>query len=966
MITLEAGQTLQGVAGTATAVTYTVDGDELTIATGADVFKVLAQGQLAAATGVLGAAVGAGKAWLIKSIHLANTTASNVTGVKLFIGGTAAANQITGTMTIPANGTAVYAADGWSVYDSSGVKQFVGSTGPSGTVAVGSVTNIGTAGPPTVTNVGTPQAAVLNFGLQQGATGSTGPPGVVQTVTAGDSSITAAGTAANPTVAVSTAFANSKFNVQNGVLTGVSGATHAAGKLVYDTDNESLTFFNNDPNVALQIGQEQWIRVRNVTGSTIANGQAVYINGANSGLPTIALAQANAAGTFLVAGLTTESIANNATGFITSAGMVRGIDTSAFATGAPLYLSATTPGALTATLPTGSNYRFRVGSVAVSNASTGTIQVQLGSGVTDATTTTSGQMSAADKLKEDNIHYDIVADGGADRTGVVDATTIIQNAINTVAAAGGGIVYIPRGTFKVSSTITITGNFVTVRGASRVASKIVPTAAHATGNIFTISGIFNRFEYIRIEPASFTTRTAGYAFEFTSTASNCGCQWVDILGMWSGVRATGQLCRLEDMNIRECGYGAVNGCIILIDSFTDQYISKIVCDNGTVGPNAPQSGFSGIRITNLSSLLMSDCQIIHCGTGLDLSPAGTNTIPSIYCMNTFFDQGTYGARFTPGTGNIFRCRFMGVWFSGNSVAGVQLNGTSINGVDFIGCEFYGAPSQPIGIDAVAATEWSVRASRFAGNSTNAIRTTAGAAHSFSITDCIIGAVSGVTANAQGINIQAGTYARYQVLDNRGLESNTTPGIIDLGTVAATGQKNVGNNMGALVSGSFPALTSGGAALHANDGRGAVTTGTGETFIATYRVPANSVTPGQMFQLTALVQISTTGTLAARIRCGATGAIATDTAVNIAATSPASTTTNQWHTINAYVYVTALGATGTVYAVPTGQTAAVSYNPPNAVAEAPGNVNTTAPWFITFSLTASAGVATVRQVKLRAI
>jgi hypothetical protein len=56
----------------------------------------------------------------IKSIHLANATASPVSGVKLFAGGAAAANQITGSFTIPANGWAVFEENGWNVYDATG------------------------------------------------------------------------------------------------------------------------------------------------------------------------------------------------------------------------------------------------------------------------------------------------------------------------------------------------------------------------------------------------------------------------------------------------------------------------------------------------------------------------------------------------------------------------------------------------------------------------------------------------------------------------------------------------------------------------------------------------------------------------------------------------------------------------------------------------------------------------------
>lgn len=574
--------------------------------------------------------------------------------------------------------------------------------------------------------------------------------------------------------------------------------------------------------------------------------------------------------------------------------------------------------------------------------------------ISAATTTTAGSQSAVDKLKQDNAWYDIVAQGGADRTGIVDATAIIQAAIDSVATAGGGIVYIPRGTFKVTAAITITGNFVTVRGASRVASKLVPT--QATGNIFTVSGIFNRFEYIRIEPTSFTNRTAGYAIEFTSTASNCGCQWVDILGMWSAIKATGQLCRLEDMNIRECGYGAANGCMVLIDSFTDQYLSKLVCDNGVTPPNAPQATFAGIRITNLSSLLMSDCQIIHCQVGLDAIPTSTNTIPSIYCMNTFFDNGTIGARFTPGSGNIYRCRFMGVWFSSSSTAGVQLLGASINGLDFIGCEFYG---NPIGIDAQAATEWGVRASRFAGNTANAIKTTAGATHSFTISDNVIGNVSGFGANAQGINIQAGTYKRYQVLDNRGLESNTTPGVIDLGVVAATDQKNVANNMGGVLKGAISTLS---APL--------VVPVTTETLVLNARIPANGVSVGQVFRVYAVGILAGLNVCTWRVRVGAAGTVAGDTVVANIVLQPAAGVVNGRTKYEAYLTVRSLGAPGSCEGEGTvvWNTAAnaSSVASTTVAAAATSAITTTADWFIDISLSQTINSANIMIASIEAL
>lgn len=167
----------------------------------------------------------------------------------------------------------------------------------------------------------------------------------------------------------------SSFSGNSLTIIGQTSPTYAQGKLVYDTDNEALTFYNNDSMVALQLGQEEWIRVKNVSGSTLPNGAAVYMSGASGGLPTVALAQANSGSTTVGVGLVTESIANNAIGYVTCIGIVHGLDTSAFSAGAIVFISATVAGGLTATAPTAPNFRYRVGIVAVSSATVGTIHV---------------------------------------------------------------------------------------------------------------------------------------------------------------------------------------------------------------------------------------------------------------------------------------------------------------------------------------------------------------------------------------------------------------------------------------------------------------------------------------------------------------------------------------------------------------------------------------------------------------
>jgi len=167
------------------------------------------------------------------------------------------------------------------------------------------------------------------------------------------------------------------FSENNGSLPGMVGPTYQSGLLFYDTDNDCPTFYNSDPNVALQIGQESWLRAKNVTGSTIQNGTPVYISGADatSGLPTIAATKADSTVTAFTAGLTTQSILNNAIGIVTTLGIVRDTDTSGFSNGAVLYASASSAGAMTATAPLFPYLKSRIGVVAKSHATTGQIHV---------------------------------------------------------------------------------------------------------------------------------------------------------------------------------------------------------------------------------------------------------------------------------------------------------------------------------------------------------------------------------------------------------------------------------------------------------------------------------------------------------------------------------------------------------------------------------------------------------------
>lgn len=110
MYTLAAADTIQAVAGTTTAISSTIDGMEYSVALG-EVYKVLSQGQVATSVAAL-YTVPASTVAFISEIRLVNTTGSLVSGIIVYRGGTAASNQITGSFSIPAGGTALISFPG--------------------------------------------------------------------------------------------------------------------------------------------------------------------------------------------------------------------------------------------------------------------------------------------------------------------------------------------------------------------------------------------------------------------------------------------------------------------------------------------------------------------------------------------------------------------------------------------------------------------------------------------------------------------------------------------------------------------------------------------------------------------------------------------------------------------------------------------------------------------------------------
>ena len=137
--------------------------------------------------------------------------------------------------------------------------------------------------------------------------------------------------------------------------------TYTTGRVFYDSDNDSLSYNTNITGIAVHLGRENVLRVRNTSGAIITKGKAVYVSGSTTQTPSIALAKADALATTQAIGIVQQDVGINAYTDIVTFGVIQEINTGAFNDGDTVYLSATTAGELTTTPPTSPNYQVEVG-----------------------------------------------------------------------------------------------------------------------------------------------------------------------------------------------------------------------------------------------------------------------------------------------------------------------------------------------------------------------------------------------------------------------------------------------------------------------------------------------------------------------------------------------------------------------------------------------------------------------------
>lgn len=231
------------------------------------------------------------------------------------------------------------------------------------------------------------------------------------------------------------------------------------------------------------------ITVRNETGSTIPKGSVVYISGRSGSTPLIRLAKADALATSQAVGFTKADMNNNTNESIVILGELDNVNTSGFAPGTTLYLSATTAGAFTDVKPTAPNYAVRVGFSLYNNVSAGQLFASFRPVYVNAS---------------DIIGQVAIANGGTGQT-------TAQGAINALAGA-------------VTSGLYLRGNGTNVVMSAIQAADVPTLNQNTTGNAATATSLANGatgslpYQSAASTTAMLTLGTSGYVLTAGASA----------------------------------------------------------------------------------------------------------------------------------------------------------------------------------------------------------------------------------------------------------------------------------------------------------------------------------------------------------------------------------------------------------------------------------------------------------------
>ncbi|MFE9834032.1 glycosyl hydrolase family 28-related protein [Streptomyces sp. NPDC005551] len=250
---------------------------------------------------------------------------------------------------------------------------------------------------------------------------------------------------------------------------------------------------------------------------------------------------------------------------------------------------------------------------------------------------------------------------GAIGNGIADDTAAIQNAINAASAAGGGTVYLPTGTYKITAELTL-ANHITLLGDGDFVTEIKQTSTTANGLVGS-SLIYITIRALRLTgPGSGTGRGIAFTTEFDYclledvTVTDWGLTGIDIEQpiVSNFTRVTSRLNGGAGFYIHGTGLGA--GTSLSMDScwardnvsngfsfYNMTYCAFVAC----AADNQINAGKAGYLFDTCVGMSLIGCGSENNNVGVKFSGGGTHTV------NGFFNYAN------PATG-------VGFWVTGGA------------------------------------------------------------------------------------------------------------------------------------------------------------------------------------------------------------------------------------------------------------------------------------------------------------
>jgi hypothetical protein len=377
---------------------------------------------------------------------------------------------------------------------------------------------------------------------------------------------------------------------------------------------------------------------------------------------------------------------------------------------------------------------------------------------------------------------------GADPTGASASDTALANTLTSIGT-DGGIVYIPKGTYKLTTTWNVTNSNITVLGDGP--NSIIQQSTLSVDAIAN-SGSNNRFTNFQIKYPSLAS--AGYGLN----NSGAGTLFSNV---YDNLHVVNAFNAIRSHNENVAFYTNIFASSVVNNGFFFDATSNVVLNTFDFSEDAGNYHTSGIGIYMpgaCQGCLISNGEIFSFNRSLSLGGVSGLANAPAYCqfMATYFNNGWQQDLISTGYDLSFvECE----WSNGAKPGGD--NGLGITGgdlmkftnCDFVICGAHGCLVQA-GVTNTAFVACSfISNSQLAGSGVSSGLVFGAAVTDFVVQGCIVkndSNISGTANQKYGILVSAGASDRYIIQGNL-ISTNVTGGVLDSGT-----------GLNKLVSGNF--------------------------------------------------------------------------------------------------------------------------------------------------------------------